>query len=255
MFEPWRSLLTLVVGLVTGLLSAMFGVGGTIVSTPAIRLLGASPLLAVGTTLPAILPSAVAGSVRYTRARLVDWAVVRRVAPVGVASAVVGARLSHAVPGRGHLLMVATAGLIMFTAVRLAGRPRAPRAATQRLRGWRPALVGILAGGSSGLLGVGGGVLMVPAFTDWLGLPIKQTVATSLACVGIFALPSTVAHAMLGDIDWSFAIPLSVAVVPGAMLGSRLAVRASDRHLRLAVAATLGAVALIYGGAELAAWG
>ena len=50
---------------------------------------------------------------------------------------------------------------------------------------------------------------MVPAFSAWVRLPLKETIATSLACVGIFAVPGTITHAVLGDIDWAFAIPLA----------------------------------------------
>jgi uncharacterized membrane protein YfcA len=113
--------------------------------------------------------------------------------------------------------------------------------------------VGLLAGGLSGLLGIGGGVVLIPAFAGWLRLPIKVAVATSLVCVGIFAVPGTITHAALGEIDWSFAVPLSLAVIPGARLGSHLTIQATDRTLRLAVALGLGFVAVIYAAAELAA--
>jgi uncharacterized membrane protein YfcA len=269
--EPWQTIATLVVGVGTGVVSAMFGVGGAVVSTPAIRLLGVSALSAVGTTLPCILPSAVAGSLRYAGQGLVDWPTVARAAPAGAVAAVAGSRLSRSVPGEGHLLMLATAGLLAFNASRMArrarpaGDPEARPALETTVpagsrsqdrpagRGWPTVLSGAAAGCLSGLLGVGGGVLLVPAFSEWLGLPIKVTVATSLVCVGIFALPGTLTHTLLGGIDWSYALPLSIGVVPGARLGSRLAVRASDRNLRLAVATALGAVSVIYAGAELAA--
>jgi uncharacterized membrane protein YfcA len=57
----------------------------------------------------------------------------------------------------------------------------------------------------------------------------------------------------LGHIDWAFAIPLSVAVIPGAWIGAHLAVRSSDRALRLSVAGVLGAISVIYGVGELLA--
>ena len=52
-------------------MSASFGVGGAVISTPAIRVLGASAFVAVGTTLPSILPSAASGTARYVREHLV----------------------------------------------------------------------------------------------------------------------------------------------------------------------------------------
>jgi uncharacterized membrane protein YfcA len=329
---PARDALTLVAGVLTGMLSGAFGVGGAVISTPAVRVLGASALLAVGTTLPSIFPSALTGTIRYTRERLVDWSIVVGTTPAGLGAAVAGSLLSHVVPGHGHVLMVITAGLIAFTAVRMVPGPGASVSDAARARtaagpgaaeAWEPGhpghsghpghpgtpgdpghpgtsgtsdhpgtsgtsgdlgtsghagtaddpgdqrpghappgprrrrtlmvLTGVLAGALSGLLGVGGGVILVPAYVELLDLPIKTAIATSLACVGLLAVPSTVSHALLGDIDWGFALFLGIGVVPGAWLGSSLATRASDRRLRLAVAGFLGLVSIVYAAGEIAA--
>lgn len=264
MADEVRIALTLVAGLASGMLSAAFGVGGAVVTTPAIRALGAGPLVAVGTTLPAILPSAVVGSLRYRREGLIRWDAVAWTGGWGALAAVAGAALARHVPGGGHLLMLGTAALMAFTAVRLAATPDAvqpidPAAAPEDRRtakaASRPklALTGIIAGLLSGLLGIGGGIVMVPAFTAWLRFPIKEAIGTSLACVGILAVPGTVTHALLGGIDWSFAVPLAVGVIPGAWLGSALAIRATERNLRFAVAGLLATIAVVYGAAEIAA--
>ncbi|MCA1843093.1 MAG: sulfite exporter TauE/SafE family protein [Actinobacteria bacterium] len=259
--------LTLVAGVFTGILSASFGVGGATISTPAIRALGVTALFAVGTTLPSILPSAASGTARYSRERLIDWRVVRLTAPAGVAASVAGSLLSHVVPGHGHWLMIATAGLLGFTAWRMsqgADPPTvepetdaalAPDVPAGRRHDTPPVLVGVgaAAGLLSGLLGVGGGVVMVPGFTELAHIPLKPAIATSLACVGVFALPGTITHAGLGDIDWLTAALLSVGVVPGARMGAAAAIRARDRRLRLAVASFLGLVSVFYAAGEIIA--
>ncbi|MDP8936855.1 MAG: sulfite exporter TauE/SafE family protein [Actinomycetota bacterium] len=249
-----RDALAIVVGFAAGMLSGAIGVGGAVITTPGIRLLGASAFVAVGTTLPSILPGAVAGTARYAREGLVDWGVVAAAAPAGVVAAVAGSLASHSVPGDGHWLMVLTAVLVGVTAVRMLrppdeddppvgrGRPRS------RLRA---AGVGGAAGLLSGLLGVGGGIILVPGLSQVVGLELKATVATSLACVGILAVPSTVTHAALGDIDWRLALLLAVAVVPGARVGAALSIRARERRLRLALGAFLAVVAVGYGVSEL----
>jgi uncharacterized membrane protein YfcA len=122
-----------------------------------------------------------------------------------------------------------------------------------RTEPWRLALVGLGAGGLSGLLGVGGGILMVPVFSTWVRLPLKETIATSLAIVGILAVPGTITHALLGHIVWSYAIPLSIGVIPGARIGAHLTISASDRTVRLAVGVMLGALAIVYAVRELLA--
>ena len=253
---PLHAILTLAAGAFTGVLSGAFGIGGAAVSTPAIRALGVSAALAVGTTLPSIIPSAATGTARYARESLVSWPVVAWTAPAGVAAAVLGAHLSRSVPGNGHWLMIATAVLLGYTSWRMArspstaddsGGPRAPR------RRAHPGLllaVGAGAGLLSGLLGIGGGTVMVPGFSQLAKLPLKVAIASSLVCVGILAVPATLTHWSLGGIDWRAAGLLSLGVVPGALLGARLAIRAGARPLRLAVAAFLGAVAVVYGVGE-----
>ncbi len=250
----------------------MFGVGGAVVSTPAIRALGATPIEAIGSTLPSIIPSAISGSLRYRREGLVHWRVVLWTALVGCAAAVGGALLADVVPGDGHLLMVLTALLLMFTAYRTGQSPSRPDpadaeelppardpdfadapapAGPPRTEWWRLAVIGLAAGLLSGLLGVGGGIIMVPAFASWVRLPIKEAVGCSLACVGILAVPGTITHQLLGHIDWAFALPLCIAVIPGARVGAHLAIRSSERGLRLSVAIVLGSIAVIYAAGEV----
>jgi uncharacterized membrane protein YfcA len=159
--------------------------------------------------------------------------------------------------------MLFTAGLLLFTAVRMARPPAAPaapeadvEAAPDHEGGHRSRMafagVGVVAGLLSGLLGIGGGVVMVPGFAQIAGLSIKSAVATSLVCVAAFAIPGTVTHAVLGNIDWRVALILTVAVIPGARVGAALALRASDLGLRRAVAVFLGLIAVVYAGGELA---
>lgn len=247
-----RDALVVLLGVLTGMLSAAFGVGGAVLSTPGVRVLGVSALVAVGTTLPSILPSAASGTARYWREGLVDWGVVATVAPAGAVASVAGSLLAGEVPGDGHWLMVATALLLGLTAARLVREPEERETDPPDRRSVPVRLsLGAAGGLLSGLLGVGGGVILLPAFLQLLRLPTKEAVATSLACVGIFALPGTITHAFLGDIDWRFAILLIVGVVPGARLGAAVALRANDRRLRLAVATVMALLAVVYGVSEL----
>ena len=272
--EPVQIILVLVAGFFTGVLSGMFGVGGAVVSTPAIRALGATPIEAIGSTLPSIIPSAISGSLRYHREGLIHLRVVLWTALVGCGAAVVGALLADVVPGDGHLLMLLTAALLGFTAYRTGQSPKRPDPADAeelppsedpdfadvapprepaRMEWWRLGAIGLAAGLLSGLLGVGGGILMVPAFVGWVRLPIKEAVGCSLACVGILAVPGTITHALLGHIDWAFALPLCITVIPGARVGAHRAIRSSERGLRLSVAIVLGSIAAIYAIGEIAA--
>jgi uncharacterized membrane protein YfcA len=252
---PLRDGLTLVAGLATGALSAAFGVGGAVISTPAIRALGASATVAIGTTLPSILPSAATGTARYVREQLVDWRVVSWAVPAGVVGSVGGSLGSSVVPGDGHILMLLTAALLAFTAFRMTRSDDSEHDNSEERPhdGWLLAGIGLAAGALSGLLGVGGGIVMVPGFSELARVPLRKTIATSLVCVGFLAIPGTITHAVLGDIDWRFAGLLTLAVVPGARLGAAATMRSNDRRLRVAVATFLGLIAVVYAIGELVA--
>jgi uncharacterized membrane protein YfcA len=170
--------LGIVIGVVAGVLSGLFGVGGGIITTPAIQeLLGGSPYIAVGTPLPVAIPTALVGGYTYARAREVSWRAVRFAAIPGMAAAAAGAWLTSLIDP--HWLLLVTAVLIGWQAVRIG------RSARYRIRergttpGWQYAVLGGFTGLVSGLLGVGGGIVFVPFVTTMLGMPLKRALGTS----------------------------------------------------------------------------
>ena len=112
--------------------------------------------------------------------------------------------------------------------------------------------LGVVAGFLAGLLGVGGGLILTPGLTLGLRLPVKHAIATSLAAVAMMSTTALVTHIALGHIDWRFAVPLAVGIVPGARLGSRVTVGASEQAMRTSSGALLVLVAMVYLGTELA---
>lgn len=299
---------TVLVGVGAGMLSALLGVGGAVITTPAVRVLGATPIQAVGSTVPAILPGAIAGTLRYAREGLVDWTAALGLGIAGSVFAIVGALTSERVGGGA--LMVLTAALMLwsgFSVVRGGrravagpgeeGTPAVDLVAPEEDEGLlgeafegteasetdaafalsreeaaigtssrdsaagatgehpMPLLVvlGAASGFVAGLLGVGGGIVMVPVLTGPLRVPMKSAVASSLVAVAIFSVPALVTHAVLGHIDWTYALPLMIGVVPGARIGAHLTIGSSERTVRLLFGALIVVLAVVYGGSELAA--
>jgi uncharacterized protein len=275
---------TIAVGLFSGVLSGAFGIGGGLVTTPAIRLLlGYPALIAVGTPLPVILPGAVTGATAYWRRGSADVRAGIVMGLVGSAGSVVGALLSQF--AGGTFVLIATAAIIGWASVDMllqhrravageavAGRAEAARAASATGEGesdegvapadgvaspsrhrlaWL-AGIGMMAGLYSGFLGLGGGFVIVPGLTRFLGMPVKRAIGTSLVTVAVLAIPGTIAHGLLGHIDWTLALLLAIGVVPGAMIGARLTGRASDRVVRLSFAALLAVVGVWLAVSEIA---
>jgi len=265
---------SVVIGFFSGVLSGAFGIGGGIITTPAIRLiLDAPALVAVGTPLPVILPTALTGALTYARSGVAD---VRAGVTCGIAgslTAVLGAWSTSLVGG--DVVLLATAALILYAAADMvlqAYRPRpaadvahAANAATAALDDPAPAVsasraplmplivIGMVTGLYSGFLGLGGGFVLVPLLTRWLHFDMKRAIATSLVAVTILAIPGTITHAALGHIDWAIALALSLGVIPGAMLGARITLGSTDRAVRIGFATLLVIVGVWLAGNEL--WG
>ena len=108
---------------------------------------------------------------------------------------------------------------------------------------WIILLIGLCAGFLSGLLGVGGGILLLPGFIYILRLPIKKAFGTSLAVISILAIPGTIIHALLGHISGWLFLYLTIGVIPGAYMGARVSIRTSERVLF----ALFGALIAIFG--------
>jgi uncharacterized membrane protein YfcA len=245
-----RTLVSALIGFVSGVASGAFGIGGALLSTPGIRwLLDTPALVAVGTTLPVIIPTALTGVYTYARSRLIDVRTAIVLSTSGSVLAVVGALVTQVVPG--ELLLVFTAVLILILSLRMLrttdepGRAKAAPSTSLLL------VVGAASGFVSGLLGVGGGVILVPVLTALLRFPVKTALGTSLAVVAAQSIPGTATHAIIGNIDWRIVGGLIIGVIPGAHIGSRAAVAAEDAKLRIVVGAAMAVLALAFAAGEL----
>ena len=239
------------VGAVAGVLSGLFGVGGGIVMTPGFDwFLPVSQIAALETPLPVIFPTSLMGAITYRKAGELDVRAAAWMAPGGLAGAVVGALLTRVVDTR--VLLLVTAAILGYQSVSILRGTRKRSASTERPS--PPpvlALIGLAAGLVSGLLGIGGGIVLVPILNGWLGMPLKKTLGTSLLTIPAIVIPGTIVHAALGDIEWWVFVFATFGAVPGARLGARLALGTREHTLRLAVGTFMLLIAAGYGAAQV----
>ncbi|GGM65531.1 UPF0721 transmembrane protein [Longimycelium tulufanense] len=100
------------------------------------------------------------------------------------------------------------------------------------------ALVGLVAGALSGLFGIGGGLVIVPALVAWCGRDQRQAVATSFLALGPLALVGVIGYAAHGEVDLRPAVPLIAGSVIGAWIGAALLHRVPLAVLRWVFAVT-----------------
>lgn len=93
-------------------------------------------------------------------------------------------------------------------------------------------LIGLLSGVTSGLFGVGGGIVMVPAMVFFLQLPIHTAVGTSLAVIIPTALVGSYKHYHQGNMNWGTAMSLAPTAIIGGLVGAWLTKYISPQHLK-----------------------
>jgi uncharacterized membrane protein YfcA len=230
---PWP--IFVLVGVVVGSLSGVFGVGGSSLATPLLSLLGVPGLMAVASPLPATLPTAVTAAWPYVREkrlrpRAAAWTLLG-----GVPAALVGAFLSRKVGG-GPLL-VASGAVLLFVGLRvLKPVSEVAHRAGEARRKNRWVLVSVSAGVGlfTGLLANGGGFLLVPMFLILFGLSMPEASGTSLLVIVGLVLPTTAAHWALGNIDWTVAGALTLGAVPASLVSAAWAQRLDASRLQVA---------------------
>ena len=238
-----RAARLIAIGVVTGLAGGLLGVGGGFVMVPAMVYLLKTPQReANGTSLAVIVPVALVGATILRGGHQVDVEVAIALAIGAVGGAVAGARLSRRVSEAGlrrifgvlavvvGLLMIGEAGLHALGAPVHFGsslRPGGPWL-------WALAfLVGAVAGVLSGLLGIGGGAIMIPAMTLLMGLSQHVAQGTSLLVIIPTAVSGSITHLRMGNIRLATAGWLSLGGVVGAVAGASLALASPDQVLRL----------------------
>lgn len=226
---PARTLRVVAVGLVAGFLSGLFGVGGGILIVPAlVLLLGFSQRLAHGTSLAAVLPIALSSLTSYALEDKVDWSVGVLLAIGAVLGAVIGTHILHRLPH--DLLAIGFSLLLAATAIRLLfdHSEGDGRAALTILSAFGLIVVGFITGVLAGLLGVGGGIFVVPAMVVGYGIPAAIAKGTSLFMIVPTSVMGTWRNRTKGNVDLRVATLLGLAGVVSAFVAGKIAVVMSE---------------------------
>jgi uncharacterized membrane protein YfcA len=219
---PWIWLL--VVGLIGGTLSGAFGVGGGIVMVPLlVWLAGMDQKVASATSLAAIVPSVIVGSIGYLLRGEVDLLAALALGLGAVPGALIGTWILRRI-NIGLLrwlfiaLMVGIAARMIFIEVE--------RGESLDATWWTYALlavIGVLTGIASGLFGVGGGVIMVPVLVVGFGLGDLIAKGTSLVAMIASSTVGTVSNMRSGTVDVRAGLLVGVAATAASYGGVLLA--------------------------------
>jgi hypothetical protein len=255
-------------GFLIGLSLGALGSGGSILAVPAlVYAAGQSPQEATAASLLLVGTAAGVGLVPHARAGRVRGGTGTLFGLTGIGGSLAGTALNRRIDG--NVLLLAFSGLIVVAAWRMltacpsctrVGEARemahAPAGHAERWTARRALLVlavGTGVGFLTGLFGVGGGFVVVPALTLVMGFAMPEAIGTSLLVVAINSVIALLARAGSAHIDWTIAGAFAVAAVAGVLLGGQLASRLDPERSLRAFAAGLVLLALYSAGRAVVA--
>jgi len=218
--NPLGFLLAVLIGLSLGLI----GGGGSILAVPIfVYVFGFAPKEAIAMSLAVVGVASLVGAFRHGRAGNVNLRIALIFGGIAMAGTYLGARLAVFISG--------TAQLTLFALVMIASAASMFRAAASAERtgepGERPplylpivALAGIAVGMLTGLVGVGGGFLIVPALVLLAGIPMKEAIGTSLLVISLNSAAGFLGYLGQVPIAWGFMLTFTVVAVAGIFLGT-----------------------------------
>ncbi len=227
-----------VAGLLGGILSGLFGVGGGVILVPAIGLLlGLEQQDAQGVTLAVLLlPVGLPAVLAYRKRVRIRWWLVVAIIAGFVAAVAPGAWVANALDAR--MLRGIFAAFVLAVALRMWGQSTRPAAAGEEgsrppASNWNGLWIGALGGFLAGLLGVGGAIVMIPFLVSAMRLDQHEAQATTLAVMlPPIGLPGVLAYAHARHaLPWGTLGLVAGGFLVGALLGARLAVRTRSATL------------------------
>jgi uncharacterized membrane protein YfcA len=235
------------IGLAAGLFGGLLGLGGGVVMIPLmVRLAGLRQHQAHGTSLVALVFTGIVGAATYASRGSVDVAAAAYLAVPAMLTARLGAQSAHALPE--WKLKRAFGAFLLFITVLLVAKPwlvgsGAPASGFQKAA--TLVVSGGLTGFLSGMMGVGGGSLMVPAMVLLAGFPQVLAQGSSLLAMVPAGAAGAHRHWQLGNVVRGLLPGLVPGILIGTWMGSLLALRLSEGWLRLGFAAVV-----VYTGAR-----
>jgi uncharacterized membrane protein YfcA len=260
--------LLLAIGVAVGVVAGLFGVGGGFLSTPLLILVGIPPAVAIATVSAQIAASSASGIIGHAERRTIDWSLATALVISGTVGSALGVAALRLLESRGLADTVVTVAFLLLLGgigssmsieslhAKLRGKRQAHDNAGAAARPYQPlpyqswvfsvrtprdvlrqlafAGLGCAVGFLGALIGIGGGLLVVPVLIYAMRVPTAVAIGTSSVMLAASMLVSTTLHAATGrTVDAVLALILIVGGVAGAQFGSMLAISMRPERLRL----------------------
>lgn len=249
------TLLLILIGIGAGGFGALAGVGGGIIVTPLLAIYFGLPMhQAIGVTLLCVIATSTATSSLYVERHVTDIRLGMTLELATTSGALIAALVAHHVNRR--TLAVLFACFLLYSAgsmIKKAWKSRSEKR-EEVIPDYTPQnypvglAASFIAGGFSGLLGIGGGPIKVPVMLLFMKIPLRVAAATSNFMIGVTAATSAYVYWARGDVRFDIAAPLVAGVFAGSLLGARISAKVRSFYILMLLVGIAGwlAVEMIY---------
>ncbi|HKW76961.1 MAG TPA: sulfite exporter TauE/SafE family protein [Terriglobales bacterium] len=244
---PETTLLLVLVGLLAGGFGALAGVGGGIIITPLLAIyLGLPMHQAIGVSLVCVIATSTATSALYVERHITDIRLGMTLELATTFGALVAALVAQHINRRTLALLFAC--FLLYSCLSMARKAWSKRTREKEeiLPDYKPQNyplglgAALIAGGFSGLLGIGGGPVKVPVMYLFMKVPLRVATATSNFMIGVTAATSAYVYWGRGDVSIPVAAPLVAGVFAGSLAGARFSSRVKPLYILLLLVGVTG---------------
>lgn len=247
--DPIQGLLAAVFAFFVGIISSALGVGGGFITTPSLIIVGIGEAYAIGTVLFMIIFTALSSTIAYSRQKnLIEYRTGLLIATTTIIGSISGSITSSILAVEDPQLFRIIFALCLFPiSIKMIFYPKERKNANAVIeeiehdeiiifgfekRELLSTAFGLLAGFSSGLLGIGGGVVMVPILVTLGKMPMHKAVATSMFIMIFTSIAGAGVKFTNGQVHPDLAIFLVIGIIIGAQIGARLVKRVNTIALQ-----------------------
>ncbi len=216
-----------------GAVAGLLGIGGGFLLVPLLTLTGTPIHIAIGTSISCIIAGSLASSYSHYRKGRVLFKVAILNALVSLPFAVLGSYATGFF--NSSELSLAFSAVLFYAAFKMAKnktRPKNEQCSKSKIDYRRVSIVGALAGSVSGFFGIGGGVVRVPLFFSFIGIPMHYAIATSSFSIFFTAAAGSLSHYAMGQVDVIKVALIAPAMIAGGYIGAKITHKVNQKNLK-----------------------
>lgn len=223
-------------GLVIGIMSGFFGIGGGFILTPILLLIGFSPILAITMSLLYTISTSLSGAWMHYKLENIYWKAVLFLSLGGVIGTQIARPIVVWLENKGlDEIVIPVIYLVLlgyFTISMFRNKKGSQSESDQEMSKWLFLLLGLLGGLASATLGVGGGFIMVPLLITLAKIPPRLAVGTSLISITFIVIVGFVSYAFSTPVDYGLSVYLIAGALIGTQIGPRLTKIYSNKQIQ-----------------------